>query len=166
MENLLFLEALKALQWNISTEKLPDNFLVTDIANGRIQYTSKEFQEFIRLFSVCANQDDTVWFLSAKDYQNTDDSAFAWNEFEKQSLEYVENNSERSKVSEFWEAHLPFLISVKNGYEYLAIGIAKHNLGNIYRGYEPMYEETELRASSFSEFKQQYIDDCVSHSNS
>jgi len=34
MENLLFLEALKALQWNISADKLPDNFCVEDIANG------------------------------------------------------------------------------------------------------------------------------------
>ena len=47
MENLLFLEALKALQWNISADKLPDNFRAEDIANGRIQYTLKEFQEFI-----------------------------------------------------------------------------------------------------------------------
>lgn len=161
MENLLFLEALKALQWNISTDKLPDNFRVEDIANGRMQYTPKEFQEFINLFSMCANREDTVWFLSAKDYQNTDESAFAWNEFEKQSLEYAENDNERNKVSEFWKTHLPFLISVKNGYEYLAIGIAKHNLGNIYRGYEPIYEETELIASSFSEFKQQYINNCI-----
>ena len=36
MENILFLEALKALQWNISTDKLPDNFRVEDIANGRM----------------------------------------------------------------------------------------------------------------------------------
>ena len=115
MENLLFLEALKALQWNISTDKLPDNFCVEDIANGRIQYTPKEFQEFINLFSMCANREDTVWFLSAKDYQNTDESAFAWNEFEKQSLEYAENDNERNKVSEFWELIYLFLSQLKMG---------------------------------------------------
>ena len=115
MENLLFLEALKALQWNISSDKLPDNFCVEDIANGRIQYTPKEFQEFINLFSVCANQEDTVCFLSAKDYQNTDESAFAWNEFEKQSLEYAENDNERNKVSAFWKAHCLFLSQLKMG---------------------------------------------------
>lgn len=115
MENLLFLEALKALQWNISTDKLPDNFCVEDIANGRMQYTPKEFQEFINLFSMCANREDTVWFLSAKDYQNTDESAFAWNEFEKQSLEYAENDNERNKVSEFWEFIYLSLSQLKMG---------------------------------------------------
>ncbi|AVM49756.1 SMI1/KNR4 family protein [Capnocytophaga sp. oral taxon 878] len=157
MENLLFLETLKNLDWNVCLEKQPNVYCIVDLANGRIRDTTEEFREFISSFSVCSNKEDTIWFLSVRDYQNREDDCFAWNEFERQSLEFSENDDERHNVTEFWEAHLPFLMSVKNGYEYVAIGIAKHNFGNIYRGYEPMYEEPILIANSFSEFKRQYI---------
>ena len=44
MENLLFLEALKALQWNISADKLPDNFRAEDIAMEECNILTKNFK--------------------------------------------------------------------------------------------------------------------------
>jgi len=52
---------------------------------------------------------------------------------------------------------LPFLMSVKNGYAYVAIGIGDHNSGKVFYGSEPEYEQTLLIAETFSEFKESYI---------
>jgi len=94
--------------------------------------------------------------LSSADYAAQSDSAFAWNEFELQSKEYADADDVRN-IALFWGAHLPFLMSVKNGYAYVAIGIGDHNSGKVFYGSEPEYEQTLLIAETFSEFKESYI---------
>jgi hypothetical protein len=159
MNNIVFLQLLEEQKWIVKIEELLDKTKFSELADGKIAKTSEEFQDFITLFSVCANESDNIWFLSYKDYNNSDNSSsFSWNEFEIQSLDISENDSERNEIRNFWDRHLPFLMSVKNGYQYLSIGIREDNFGKIYYGCEPIYEEAILIAESFSNFKKYYID--------
>jgi len=62
-----------------------------------------------------------------------------------------------SDIKSFWDKHLPILMSVKNGYSYVAIGIGEFNNGRIFYGTEPEYEDVAIIANSFYEFKEKYI---------
>ena len=62
-----------------------------------------------------------------------------------------------SDIKSFWDKHLPILMSVKNGYSYVAIGIGEFNNGKIFYGTEPEYEDVAIIANSFYEFKEKYI---------
>lgn len=96
-------------------------------------------------FSRLANADDTVWFLSVEDYRGTADSAFAWNEFEKLSLDAAVDPEQTAAVAAFWAGHLPVLLSVGGDYEYLAI----RSDGRIVHGGGPEFEETSVVADDF-----------------
>ncbi|MFK4728067.1 hypothetical protein ROT00_00095 [Agromyces mediolanus] len=89
-------------------------------------------------FSRLSNADDDVWFLSVEDYLGTSESAFAWNEFERLSLEAAAGPEQAAAVTAFWAGHLPFLHSVRDDYEYLAIA----SDGRVVHGREPEFEET------------------------
>jgi hypothetical protein len=154
MENAAFIQLLSQQSWNIQPNKNAAS--VNNLANERANNAPVEFRDFVKLFDMCTNKTDDTWFLSYKDYNNQTDSAFPWNEFEQQSLDIVETD-QISAVKQFWESHLPILMSVKNGYQYVAIGIGKEHVNKIFYGSEPEYEEAILIANSFAEFKQHYI---------
>lgn len=154
MENVAFIQLLSQLGWNIQLNK--DTSDIDNLTNERANNAPEEFMDFMKLFDVCTNKTDDTWFLSYKDYNNQTDSAFPWNEFEQQSLDIVETD-QIGAVKQFWESHLPILMSVKNGYRYVAIGIGKEHANKIFYGSEPEYEEAILIANSFAEFKDHYI---------
>ena len=54
-----------------------------------------------------------------------------------------------SEITDFWNNHLPIIMSVGNGYEYYAIEI---DSGVIVFGFEPEFEEAETVADTFEEF--------------
>lgn len=58
-------------------------------------------------FSLLANVDETVWFLSRDDYSTGADGAFAWNEYEQLSLQAATTDDEAAAISRFWTRHLP-----------------------------------------------------------
>lgn len=96
-------------------------------------------------FSVLASPDDTVWFLSAQDYAGgvgISDEAFPWDAFRHESLEAASGPAERAAVDAFWASHLPILLSVRDGHEYLAIAPD----GQVVRGGEPELEEVTVVA--------------------
>ena len=95
-------------------------------------------------FSVLASPDDQVWFLSAESYaEDTSDEAFPWDAFRHQSLAAAPGQAERSAVHAFWSSHVPILMSVRDGYEYLAVAPD----GRVVRGGEPEYEEVTVVAA-------------------
>lgn len=155
MENPTFIESLSKQGWDIQLNNSTRD--VKLLINERIKNTSEDFKSFIKLFDICTNREDNIWFLSNGDYNNQTDSAFPWNEFEEQSLQSAAIDS-MDAIKKFWESHLPFLMSVKSRYQYVAIGTGDENAGKIYYGSEPEYEETILIANSFSAFKEYYID--------
>lgn len=157
MKNLSFIRALKQLEWNIRPIANTSKGEVDKLANGRFKNVAEDVKNFIYLFDLCANKEDNIWFLSPLDYSNETEVAFPWNEFENQSMESVTEEM-KPVVAEFWESHLPILMSVKKGYQYVAVGIGETNRDKVYYGSGPEYEETALIAESFSAFKNYYLD--------
>jgi hypothetical protein len=52
------------------------------------------------------------------------------------------------RIKDFWDHHLPILMSVKSGYAYWAV---EHPAGNVIAGDEPEYEEVSMLGPSISE---------------
>lgn len=83
--------------------------------------------------------DATCWLLTSKDYAGEGDSAFAWNEWELQSLEGAgSDESWAEEIRAFWDRHLPVGLSLDGGYGFHAI----RDDGVIVWGNEPEFEET------------------------
>ncbi len=73
-------------------------------------------------------------------------------EFEELSLEVAEGDDEwKEEIKRWWDKKLPIIISVRDGYSFFAIDL-ENDCGNIVKGEEPEFEETEIVASSFYEF--------------
>ena len=54
-------------------------------------------------------------------------------------------------IRQFWDNHIPILMSVKDGYRYLSIDLSPENYGKIYYGVEPEFEESaEMVCDSFN----------------
>jgi len=157
MENSFFINALKQAHWVVSNSATHQNFDISTFADGRMAHVPFDVKEFIHSFAVCANPTDTVWFLSAMDYSDDSENSFPWNEFEQQSM-MAASDTLMADIAAFWSSHLPILFSVKNGYQYVAVGIAAHNKGKFFYGREPEYEDVVAIATSFTEFKEKYIE--------
>ncbi|MFJ2369783.1 hypothetical protein [Microbacterium sp. NPDC087665] len=102
---------------------------------------------WVSSFSLLSSADETVWFLSSDDYSSEAQGAFAWNEFEQLSIQAATTADEAAAVSHFWEHHLPILLSVRNGYEYLAV----RDDGAVVHGTEPEFEEAVVVLSQFED---------------
>lgn len=92
-----------------------------------------EYLKFLASFSLLTNLSDTTWFNSISDFNETNtESDFKWNEFERMSLESSEDFPDvKKKVIEFWNHHLPIILSVKNGYSFFAINVSEDHFGKI-----------------------------------
>lgn len=102
---------------------------------------------WVSAFSQLSNSDDTVWFLSRDDYSGRTDSAFAWDELEQLSAEAAATDAEADAVSRFWKRHFPIPLSVRHGYEYLAV----RDDGAVVHGTEPEFEEAVVVSSQFED---------------
>lgn len=95
-----------------------------------------------------ASPDDQVWFLSVESYAGgVSDDVFPWDAFWHESLAAVSSPDERSEIDAFWSTHLPILLSVRDGYEYLAIAPD----GQVVRGGEPEYEQVTVVAAGLDD---------------
>jgi len=105
---------------------------------------SEQLVAWVRSFSVLASRDDQVWFLSAESYAGgVSDEAFPWDAFRQESLGAAPGQAERAAIDVFWSSHIPVLLSVRDGYEYLAVAPD----GRVVRGGEPEYEEVTVVAT-------------------
>lgn len=102
---------------------------------------------WVSSFSLLSSSDETVWFLSRPDYSTGAEGAFAWNECEQLSIEAAATNDEAVAVARFWKRHVPILLSVRNGYEYLAV----RDDGAVVHGTEPEFEEAVVVFSRFDD---------------
>lgn len=103
--------------------------------------------DWVSSFSQLSNADETVWFLSRHDYSTGSEDAFAWNECEQLSIQAATTDGEAAAVSRFWKRHVPILLSVRNGYEYLAV----RDDGAVVHGAEPEFEEAVAVFSQFED---------------
>lgn len=142
---------LKAQGWNViinieSSLDLNKNFV------SRYPCLGNEYEEFLKHFKEVISIDEKTWFLCSDEYNGVSESAFKWNEFEELSLEAAEGDNDwREEIKRWWDKKLPIIMSVREGYSFFAIDL-ENNCGNIVRGEEPEFEETEIIANSFYEF--------------
>jgi len=160
MDTNTFLNRLTDLKWTVdfTTVNRPAISLPS-LATKRLAKAPKEFIEFISSFSEALSQDETEWFLSYKDYKQEYgkvDDAFVWNTFEMDSLAYADKDM-KAEIEEFWNNYIPFFMSVKGEYSYIAICVNNENYGKIYHGYEPEYEIPELIADNLPSFFNKFL---------
>ncbi|WP_405397578.1 hypothetical protein [Maribacter sp. Asnod2-G09] len=111
-----------------------------------------EYLLFLKSFETIANSSDTAWFNSVQDFNEQSDNEYKWKEFEILSLEWSEDDDdELVNVAEFWNHHIPILLSVKDGFQFLAISLANENYGEIVHGQEPVFEEVTKICNNFNE---------------
>jgi hypothetical protein len=97
--------------------------------------------------------DETSWFLSSSDYAGTSGAAFSWNAWELLSLETAgDDEGWRSEIRAFWARHVPFLLSVRDDYAYLALALDGARAGAVVHGRAPEFEEADVVADSLEAF--------------
>jgi hypothetical protein len=116
-----------------------------------ISQIPSDYISFIEEYISFANSKENAWFLMLEDFSGQGKSAFAWNELEKQSLDAALDDADEKKIRKFWERHLPILLSVKDGYSFLAMEFKENNERVIVSGREPEYENTSHVCGSFSD---------------
>lgn len=101
----------------------------------------------------CENSSQTEWFLCETDFAGTSGAAFRWDEWERLSLDAAGDDARlAAEVRAFWDAHLPFLLSVRDGYAYFAVRTAADGFGQVVAGREPEFEAASVVAESFEQF--------------
>jgi len=101
----------------------------------------------------CVAPDEQAWLLCLPDFAGESDSAFRWNEWELLSLESADGDKELvSEIRAFWDVHLPFYFSVRDGYEYAAICLAADHFGQVVSGVEPEFEDATYVSKDIMEF--------------
>jgi len=110
-------------------------------------------RELILNYDVVANQTDTAWFVTYTDLTSQNENSFTWDECEKQSLDAADNPEDAQRVTDFWDRHFCFLMSVKNGYSHISVVTSGEGIGQVVWGSEPEYEEVSSLAGS--------VDECV-----
>ena len=136
--------------------KVKENGVAFDLpASLRQRYTRipQELCDVLSGLQECVAPDEKSWLICLPDYCEQTNSAFAWNEFERQSLEAASGDeSWQCEIRNFWDRHLPIFMSVRNGYEYVAVSLNEETFGQVVTGFEPAYEETTEAAKTVSEF--------------
>ncbi|NHQ88556.1 hypothetical protein HA050_20875 [Iodobacter sp. HSC-16F04] len=116
-----------------------------------IKKTSINLYKWCSFFDALYSSAEDEWFLSLNDFRNNSDSSFSWNEFEKICIESCSSPKEEIEVRIFWSGHLPIFMSTKSGYQYWAIKTSGENIGAIYYGREPEFEEVTKIAENFDD---------------
>jgi len=147
-----FLNLLRREGWEV-VEKKDSKLDLGFPVSSRYPNLPEDFMFFLGRVAVCANAADNVWFLCEDHYNGSRESAFVWNEFELQSLDAADDDEHlRKSIKEFWDTHIPFMLSVKSDYAYVGLSVSQANYGAIVSSYEPEYEETVTVCDSFSDF--------------
>ena len=147
-----YLELLESKGWKV--RRTLDNAVALNEA-FRLRYPRilEDYLRFLRRVAECSNPSDTVWFLCAGDYNDTRGLAFRWNELELMELEGANGEEkEESEIRQFWDRHLPFMLSVGGDYAYLALRVSGEHYGSVVDGYDIALRDVSQVAATFTEF--------------
>jgi hypothetical protein len=173
-------DALVAAGWKVRERDAANALSVDQLfpAELRKRYPNvpPELVAFLGRLDECTNAEENEWFLTAADYAGTSDSAFAWNEWEKQELDTFEDDvEETAAIREFWNTYLPFFSDVSGDYAYFAVRVTdpppkKRGLlqrlmreavephrGAVIHGIEEYRAVTSPVAASFPEFLEHLV---------
>lgn len=149
--NTKFEEWAKKNNWKITkqTKNLPSDIL------ERYSNIPESWLSFIEGYGSIMNDKENIWFLTVENFYPKSEDEWRYNEFELISLDTADEDEDFiSEITNFWNNHIPIIMSVGNGYEYYAIEL---DSGNIVSGFEPEFEEAETIAESFDEFLEMII---------
>jgi hypothetical protein len=97
--------------------------------------------------ALAVSGDEKSWVLTSTDFRGSSEKAFAWNEWEKLSLDWAKGDQTWQQRIR-WDVHLPIVLSVKSGYSFYAI---ERTTLQVVHGEEPEFEETTPTCDSFTE---------------
>ncbi len=128
---------------NVVPDEWPEQVIV------RYPWIPSDLQDAMMELKEVVSGDETCWLLTSRDYAGRSESAFAWNEWEQQSVDAAGDDSEWiEQIRSFWDQHLPVALSVKDGYMYYAL----RKDGTVVSGREPEFEETTHAATTYAAF--------------
>ena len=116
--------------------------------------TSSSLQALCRDYAYLRSLDECCWFLTDWEKSGLSDSAFAVDEFKKQSLDAAINPQQETEILAFWAQHQVILMSVYADYAFVAYVLSGADQGKIVMGMEPEYEEVDIIFDSFEHFTQ------------
>ncbi|WP_349854661.1 SMI1/KNR4 family protein [Bacteroides cellulosilyticus] len=135
------IEKLQGLQFKIELRTIRKELSQAFIQ--RYPNLPADYLAFLQEYTLICNKDETSWFNGIEDFNEENDTAFRWNEFEMMGIEEFEDDEdEKEAIRNFWDTHLPIALSVKGGYQYLCIDLSADNFGRIYYGAEPEFEDS------------------------
>lgn len=95
--------------WKVEMQE--NTQIPTEIAQ-RYDSLPTDYIYFLRNMKACVNSAETVWMLCPDDFAPQGEDGFAWNEFEKMSLDAAEgDNIWTAEIKSFWNEHLPILMT-------------------------------------------------------
>lgn len=144
------IELIKILaehSWNIEKNLVQPNIKISSF-----QKLPLALQDILLNYKTVSNPSDVAWFFTFAEINGETESEFKWDELKNQSLDAAIDDSQINSINTFWNNHFLFIMSVKDGYSYLAICTNGENKNKIVFGYEPEYEEIEVLFDSFDEF--------------
>jgi len=122
----------------------------------RYSWLPVEMVELVGNLSHAVNEDEQAWILAASDFAGHSSAAYAWNEWELQSLKAAgADRGWGSRIRTFWDGHFPFLMSVKSGYAYFAM---ERDSRAIVVGEEPEFEEVAVIGAGLEDVLQKIAD--------
>lgn len=151
-----YIDILLENDWVFEKNNEPiDRVKANNYADNKLEKVNDNFFSFINKYMLLTNQSDNVWYIPIDEYSRDTikEDEFSWNSFEIESLEYADDADEKKEIKDFWNKHLPFLFSVKDGYSYIAMIIEGKDKGKIVYGREPEYEDVEVISDSFDDFQ-------------
>src|SRR5512132_3688196 len=158
----VLLTELRKRGWTIEESEHPLSRL-PDHIRARYPDVPSTVEEFLSALDVCHNGAEDAWMLTPAEFRKTDAEGFRWNEYELMALEAAEGEPDRqSEVRAFWNGHLPIMMAVHSGYDYLAVRLAQPNFGSIVHGFAPEWENASFVSRSFEEFLARFTEEAVS----
>jgi hypothetical protein len=143
----LTLSELKSKGWTVRLREA--NLSLPAFVQQRYPWLPRDVESLFCETELVCDATAKLWFLSSADFRGESDAAYAWNEWELQSLEAADSDSDwTSSIRGFWDEHLPVALSTVDGSSYYAV----RRDGSIVYGREPEFEEPEVYASSLTEF--------------
>lgn len=132
-----------AVEFNTSMQDLPTEF--TD----RYGWIPRDAIELFRSVRSCVAPTQKAWLVASSELDGSSGAAFAWNQWELDSLEAAEGDvALKSAIVRYWDGCCPVFISVDGRYAYLGV---RRSDGRIVGGEEAEYEEVEIFADSILE---------------
>jgi len=149
-----YLRLLTSKGWAVEQAQPGEVLTLRDEIRSRYPRIPQQYEQFLARVRSCVNGDETIWFLCADDFNaEATDAAIVWNEFEKMELDdTAPGGSDPAEVRQFWEEHMPFMLSVGGEYSYLGFRVAGDRFGSVVEGYDIDLREPSNVARDFDEF--------------